>query len=194
VRVITVKNTGGSPASHLSGVTITPVTTAGDFVVTSNTCTPQAAGILDPNETCEVAIRFVPTSAGSRAATFIISTEVTGPVSVALTGTGATASALSFFPANLTFASQPSGSASAAQSILVVNSSTDAVGVSSISVAGANAAEFDVTHTCGASIPQAVFCHISVVFHPASPGAKTATVNVVTAGGVQQVPLSATGS
>lgn len=193
VRVITVKNTGGSPATHLGGVIITPNTTT-DYVVTSNTCTPQAAGILDPNETCEVAIRFAPTSAGSRAATFTISTETTGPVTVALNGIGTVPLALSLFPSSLVFSSQASGTLSAPQSILVVNSSTEAVSISSIALAGANAAEFDVTNTCGASILAGSFCNASVVFHPASPGAKTATVNVVTTGGVQQVPLSATGS
>jgi hypothetical protein len=192
LRVITVKNTGGSPASHLGGVMITPM--QNDFVVVSNTCTPQVAGILDPNETCEVAIRFAPESAGARAATFTISTEVTGPVSVALTGTGTAAAALSFFPSSLTFASQPSGSVSAAQSVTVVNSSTGTVGISSIALAGVNAAEFEVTNTCGAEISAGAFCSLSVVFHPASPGAKTATVNVVTAGGLQQVSLSGTGS
>jgi hypothetical protein len=83
--VITVKNIGGSTASHLGGVNLSG--DINEFVVQFNTCTPQT-GPLAPNGTCEITIRFAPQSAGTKTATVSINAEVGGTASAILTGSG----------------------------------------------------------------------------------------------------------
>lgn len=180
-RVITVKNNGGSTTSHLGGVTMTP--NLGDFVIVSNTCTPQV-GPLAPNGTCDVAIRFVPQSSGARTATFTINAEQGGTATSTLTGVGVAPAALSFFPASLSFTTQPAGT-TGAQSVTVVNAGTAPVNMT-IAISGTNAVDFTQTNSCGSSIAPGAFCTITVTLQSATSGAKTASMNV----SGTQVPLS----
>ena len=77
-RTVSVHNTGGAAAS-VSGVTV-----SGDFTQT-NTCGTIAAG-----GSCTVSVSFRPTASGTRVGTLTIASDAgNGPVTVALSGTGA---------------------------------------------------------------------------------------------------------
>jgi hypothetical protein len=74
----------GSGALAFSSIVVTG-TSAGDFVITSNTCFPTLAA----NASCQAQVAFTPTVAGTRSATLQFTDDVSGsPQSVPLSGTG----------------------------------------------------------------------------------------------------------
>ena len=101
----------------------------------------------------------------------------------------------SLSPTSLTFASQVSGTSSAAQTTTLSNTGTAALSITGagIHITGANAADFTQTNPCGTSVAAKSNCVISVVFKPsATAGAEAATLNITdnAAGSPQQVQLS----
>jgi hypothetical protein len=97
--------------------------------------------------------------------------------------------------ATLTFAAQPSGTASAVQTVTLSNTGNAALSITGtgISIAGANAPDFSQTNACGTSVTAGSNCLISVTFTPSlSAGSETATLNVAdnASGTPQQVQLS----
>jgi hypothetical protein len=98
-------------------------------------------------------------------------------------------------PTSLTFASQISGTSSAAQTTTLSNTGTATLNITGagINITGANAGDFKQTNPCGTSVAAKSSCVISVVFKPsATAGAEAATLNVIdnAAGSPQQVQLS----
>jgi hypothetical protein len=85
---------------------------------------------------------------------------------------------LAVSPAGLAFGSQAVGTSSAAQGVTLANAGNVAVSVSSVGITGANALEFGHSNPCGASIAVAEECTVSVLFSPASAGAKSATLGI----------------
>lgn len=88
-QIITVTNAGTEP------LTVTGVMFGGasatDFVFGSWGC----GGSVAPGSSCQLAVRFAPAAAGTRAATLtIVSNDPAGPASVQLTGTGMTPTAI----------------------------------------------------------------------------------------------------
>jgi hypothetical protein len=101
----------------------------------------------------------------------------------------------SLSPTSLTFAAQPSGTASAAQTVTLSNTGNALLNITGtgINISGANATDFSETNACGTSVAAGINCVISVTFTPSlSAGSETATLNVAdNAGGTpQQVQLS----
>jgi hypothetical protein len=76
----------------------------------------------------------------------------------------------------LTFALQPVGSASAAQTVTVRNSGTTPLTGLSIGLTGADSGSFVANSACGSSLAVSDSCVVSVVFNPASAGGKQATL------------------
>jgi hypothetical protein len=98
-------------------------------------------------------------------------------------------------PASLTFAAQPSGTVSAAQTVTLSNTGNAALSITGtgISISGANATDFAQTNACGASVAAGSNCVISVTFTPSlSAGLEAATLNVAdnASGTPQQAQLS----
>jgi len=109
------------------------------------------------------------------------------------------APAVSLTPASLTFASQPLGTTSAAQSTTLKNTGNAALTISSISLTGANAANFARTTTCPVSpstLAAGASCTISVTFTPSASGSRTASVTIAddAAGSPQALALTGTGA
>ena len=96
----------------------------------------------------------------------------------------------------LSFGNQPVGTASAAQSITLSNTGGSNLSVYSITVTGANAADFKGTNTCTAALSPNASCTISVSFAPAAAGARSASVVISdnASGGQQTVALTGTGT
>jgi probable HAF family extracellular repeat protein len=106
-------------------------------------------------------------------------------------GPGATLS-----PASLTFSTQSVGTTSAAETVMLKNSGTTSVTISSIAITGTEHADFAQTHTCGSSLAAGASCSISVEFSPTASGTRTAILSVTdnAAGSPQKVSLTGIGT
>ena len=101
----------------------------------------------------------------------------------------------SLSPTSLAFAAQPSGTASAPQTVTLSNTGSAALSITGtgINITGPNATDFSQTNPCGTSVAAGSNCVISVKFTPSlSAGSETATLNVndTASGSPQQVQLS----
>ena len=185
---VTLTNTGVLP------LPITSITDSGtnanQFSETHDCGTSVAVGA-----TCTINVVFLPTTPGAKVATLNVNAGGSAGVqTVALSGIGVVPTyALS--PTTLAFGSQPRNTSSSAQAVTLTNTGPVAVQVSTVSLAGTNAGQFQQTNDCGSSIIAGGSCTIGVVFRPTSAGAKSASVRVTANGGAvtQNVSLTGTG-
>jgi hypothetical protein len=117
---------------------------------------------------------------GSRSATLVVTTNASPATqSVALTGTGGSAAALTLSTTSLSFGTQTSGTVSAAQTVTVINSSsTTPVNLSSVALSGTGAASFVQASNCGSTLAPGSSCLVLVEFTPSTASAATATLTV----------------
>jgi hypothetical protein len=103
---------------------------------------------------------------------------------------------VSLTPTSLTFTAQALGTTSAAKVVTLKNTGTATLTITSITIAGTNAADFSQTHTCGASLAPSATCSINVTFKPAASGTRSASLSVAdnASGSPQQVKLTGTGT
>jgi hypothetical protein len=115
------------------------------------------------------------------------------PQTVSLSGTGTLAQ---LTPTSLTFAAQTVGTTSAPQTVTMTDVSTNnSIKITSITITGANAADFAQTNNCGTTLTAGSSCSITVTFTPSATGARSATLTVNDDGGglSQSVSLGGTG-
>jgi len=179
-KTITVKNTSIDPTQFLS---VTSLSTTGDFQVSGNTCTQ----LIAASDFCTVDVIFDPTLPGTRTGTLTIAGNGTVmPFTVALSGSaGATATlcagkcvAPPAPPAALSFTGTNVGTTSAANTVTLTNQSNFALNVHNVAIGGVAASEFSQTNNCGTSVSPNGTCTISVSFMPASTGNQNATLTV----------------
>jgi hypothetical protein len=187
----TAKNTGTATLT-LSSITLTGAN-AGDFAISANTC----GGSLAIAATCMVSVTFTPSATGARAAALSFADNAAGsPQTVALTGTG-TQAGTNFSPPSLSFGSQAVSTTSAPLTTTLTNSGSATLTISSITITGANAADFAISaKTCGATLAASGTCTVSVTFTPSATGARAASLSFTdNAPGIPQtVPLTGTGT
>jgi trimeric autotransporter adhesin len=103
-------------------------------------------------------------------------------------------------PSSITFASTNVGSASAVAAVVVSNTGSANLALSSVVISGTYASEFrrETSSTCGASstLAPGASCRVDLTFRPTSAGAKSASLTIAhnTAGGTSSVPLAGTAS
>jgi hypothetical protein len=115
------------------------------------------------------------------------------PVTITVTAAPPQFPVATLTPLLLSFGSQTTGVASAAQSVTLSNTGNAPLSITGIAVMGANASDFTETNNCGASLAASATCTINIVFDPtAAAGTETATLNVAdnATGTPQQVALS----
>jgi hypothetical protein len=97
-------------------------------------------------------------------------------------------------PAALSFSAQPVGTASATQTITLTNTGLVPLSISSIAIAGTNAADYAESSTCAGSLGAGANCTIGVIFTPAAAGSRTATLTITdsAAGSPQSITLNGT--
>ena len=184
VQRVTLTNTGNASLS-ITNIAVTGAD-ASDFLERNNCGTSVAAGA-----SCSIAVQFRPRAAGTRTATVSITDNAAGsPQTVALTGKG---NFLKVSPSSLNFGSEPVGSTSAPQTVIIANTAKSPQNLS-IRVGGAEAGDFAQTNTCGSSVPGRASCTVSVTFTPTKTGTRSASLQVSSAGGVEMVALSGTGT
>jgi len=102
---------------------------------------------------------------------------------------------LTLTPRSLAFGNQPINTISAAKSVMVTNTSSKAVAITSIALTGSTPGQFAFTQNCGKSLAGYATCTIKVVFKPTSKGAKSAFLKVNGgSGGLRSVTLAGNGT
>jgi len=189
-QTVTLTNTGTAPLTLTSSPTITG--TYGSLFHGASSC----SGTLAAGASCLTTFTFNPTAAGTFTATLSFNDTAPGsPQTVALTGTGGGAPAVSLSPTSLTFASTNVGSSSAAQVVTLKNTGAGALTISSVSFNGASAASYAQTKTCGTSLAAGASCAVSITFNPSAVGAASASLSFAdnVTGSPQTVALTGTG-
>jgi hypothetical protein len=184
----------GIATLHISSVVLSGADVS-DFSIASNKC----AGAIQVNANCLIGVTFSPVASGMRTASLSITDDAPGsPQSVQLSGTGvAAASAVTLTPSSLSFASTNVGSSSAAQTVLLTNSGTMTLHISSVVLSGVDASDFNISsNNCSGAIQQSANCLIGVIFSPVASGVRTASLSITddAPGSPQSVPLSGTGA
>ena len=160
-------NTGGV------GLKISGITVAGVGFSQFNGCPT----ILQSGDNCTINVVFAPTASGTYTGTLSIADNATGsPHTAVLTGVALPAVSITASTGN--FVDQTVGTSSINRPLInLTNITTGNVDVSSLSLN--NKTDFEVVNSsCGAVLGPQALCHLSVVFHPSTPGNKTATVTV----------------
>ena len=182
-QTVTLSNAG------TGALATTQIAASGDFAETSTCSSSVAAGA-----SCAISVIFTPTAAGARTGNLTVTDNASGsPHTAPLNGTGAApAPHASLNPSSLTFASQATGSISAAQTVTLLNSGTATLSVTQITANGG----FAETNTCGSSVASGASCAIAVTFTPTATGARSGTLTVTDtdSSSSQTAALSGTGA
>ena len=178
---LTIANTG-NVALNVSAIGISG---AGLSVGAGDTCRPSIA----VGASCTIPVLFAPAAEGAVSGTLTVSSNA-APLNVAVSGTGtklAVAAPTLSDSAPFAFADTALGKQSAAHTTTVSNPSAVAFKISSLTVGGANAADFTLGGSCAAnaSIAPAASCTIDSVFAPGAAGSRAGQLMLMTDGGVQ---------
>lgn len=176
VQTATLSNSGGAAlaiASIGSG--------SAEFVVVGGSCA--AGGTVAAGSNCTIDLSFRPSAAGARSASLTVAHNAAGGgSSSALSGTGVASSpAVSVSPTSLSF-SQTVASTSVAQTVTVSNTGTAALSLTSLTLTGAQASEFQIagggTCSAGSSVAASASCTVRIAFAPTAVGARSATLAI----------------
>jgi uncharacterized repeat protein (TIGR01451 family) len=203
VQTLTLTNAGNATL-NISAVALGGTNPSDFAIVTGSgtTCVGAAVGFTAPNNTCTVALTFTPATANPFSAT-VTFTDDASPTTQAvnLSGTGVTPPTATPAPTSLTFTSQPTTTTSAAQTITLANNGGAPLSVTSIALAGTNAADFAFASpatTCPTSTSGQVAaggsCVLSVTFSPTAIGARTANITIVVTSITNPTPITLTGT
>jgi sugar lactone lactonase YvrE len=175
--IVTVSNTGNSSMT----LTNTAFTGAnpGDFSVdpATTSCVLTAGASLYSGQSCKIGFIFKPGATGARSAGFVmLDNTVTNSNTVQLSGTG-TSSAVKLNPGAVSFPATAK-SYTTTVPVTITNSGNAALTLSSIALAGTNAAMFSSTSGCGTSVAPGVTCTLHVTFKPSATGSYAASLKV----------------
>lgn len=179
---VAVKNVGALPLFVVLSVN-------GDFLQSSNCPTR-----LAPGTSCTANVSFKPTATGTRTGGLLLSDNASGsPQDVPLTGAGQGFPIVSLSATSLAFGIRALGTTTASKNVVLRNTGTATLVISSISASG----DFTIpANTCGSSLQPQTNCTISVVFEPTAVGTRTGalTINDDATGSPHTVSLSGTGT
>jgi hypothetical protein len=182
VQTVKLTNSGTSP------LTISSMLTKAPFGVTSTCKSPVAPGI-----TCSLSVNFSPKTQGAKSGALSIADSASGkPQVIELSGEG---TVVKLSPLGLDFGMQKVGTDSAPQSVELTNTGTTALNISQILIGSFEYTDFSQSNTCRPPIAAGASCTISVIFHPARKGSRSAFVSITDSGGSspQRVSLIGTG-
>jgi hypothetical protein len=177
-QTVVLSNTGSAPLNiPANGIAITGPNILDFELQPPNTCgvTPATGGSVLAGASCAISVTFSPTAEGTRLAAVTITDDAgNSPQTIALTGTGVIAPAVTLVPDNLTFADRPVGTTSAAQTVTLTNSGSAPLLISSIGTTG----DFTKSDHCGASVAAGGSCTIDITFTPTAVGNRYGTLAV----------------
>ncbi len=165
-KAVTLTNNGAQPISFTS------VSAAGDFLVSTDGCSPT----LPAFSKCSINVEFAPAATGTRNGMLTIQDSASNsPQTVSLSGTGLVPMTLS--PTSKGFGPQPVGTTSSPQTFTLKSNLPF-----STSVSIATTGDFLVSgSTCGSSLGAGGSCSITVVFKPATKGPRSGALSVTDA-------------
>jgi hypothetical protein len=178
---VTLTNTGGAP------LTISSITTSGNYAQTNNCVSPLAAGAY-----CTINVTFTPQVAGGQSGTLTIMDNAVGsPHTVGLGGVGL-GPLTSISPTSLPFGSLGVGATSAPKLVYLGNSGNAPLTITSITISG----DFAQTNNCVSPLAAHTYCTINVTFSPTAGGTRTGAITITdnAAGSPHTVSLSGTGT
>jgi hypothetical protein len=175
---VTISNTGGTD------VTLQPVTIAGEFSISANTC----GATLAASTGCTVSVKFAPTSSGVQSGILTVVDGV-GTQTAELMGTGVNPATDGLTPLSLAFGAQQITNASAAQQVTLTNAGDVALTLVSAAVTG----DFAVVNGCGATLTAHSACAFEVTYVPKNVGAEAGVLTVSDEYRAQTVALTGTG-
>jgi len=192
-QTFTVTNSGAVNLS-ITGITITGSTNPSVFAQTNN-----CPSTLAPSALCTVSVTYTPAGEENDAAyVSIADNAVTSPQTLEVIGIGEAASGpgISISPAGPLRFSALAGATSATQIITIASTGNINLSINSVSIIGANPADFAETNNCSNSIAATGLCQIFVTFTPAAAQSYSASVSIAdnVVGSPQSVSLSGTGS
>jgi hypothetical protein len=172
-----------------SAITFTTINAGGEFSVTGS-C-PAGGASLAAQASCTEEVTFQPTTSGPASGVVDFNTSAsTGPISVAVNGTGVVAELIAT-PSGLAFGSIPVGASATLQLTLLNRGMTPISGLM-LSVTG----DYEVSIPCAqAQLAAGSSCTVQVMFTPTTTGLRTGTLTVASSdpGSPLAVLLSGTG-
>jgi hypothetical protein len=188
---VTMTNTGGSALS-ISSISVGG--TDGSMFPLSKTCsTSLAAGA-----TCTLSIYFKPTAVGTCTGQVVIADSV-GTQTIALTGTalpplGGTP-AVSLSHTSVYMGTEYVGTKSTPAAVVLKNTGSGTLSISSMVVAGVNGSNFPITNNCGSSVAAGASCTVTIYLQPTAVGTRSGEVIIYdnAGSGSQTITLTGTG-
>jgi hypothetical protein len=173
VRLVTVKNTTGSPIliGTITTATLTGPSPGANFQIASDTCT----GVnLAAGATCQVGLTFTATGVGAYTGSATIpSASPSSPQTVNLSGTGLQASIN--LPASQVFANTVVGGTSPTKTATFTNPNSVGLTISGFTVSGDFAI---VTDGCSGVLAANSSCTVTLTFDPTVSGAETGGLTI----------------
>ncbi len=153
---------------------------AGDFAFAPGFNPAQTINVAAAGNT-SVPIVFTPTVAGARTTSLLVTDNATGsPHSVTINGSATSAEqgpAATLSTTSINFQSQTVNVASSPMTVTVTNTGTGALNITSFSITGPNAGDFQV-QTAPTSLAANASLNVSVVFTPSAIGTRMATLQI----------------
>ena len=177
-------------------------TIAGDiiygFCVADDTCSLGSGFSARSTFESNLAEDKLTASTGSYAATGSANEGWTMQMVALKSASGATGSApgVSLSSTSLSFGNSPVGISSAAQTVTLTNTGSQALSISGLTLGGTAPSDFaEVADTCGSSVAGGAKCTIEATFTPAAASSYTATLSIKdnATGSPQTISLSGTG-
>lgn len=178
-QVVTVKNASNASAPLTLGAITT--TSGSDYSVTGGTC--KSGDNVPVGGSCTVLVTFVPGASGTRSAQLnVVHNGSAGTSTLPLTGIGIGSSpVIVVTPPALSY-SQTVGSTSPDLRVLVGNTGSGALRLSTLALSGPQATEFTLTPgascSAGTTLAQGESCGVTVRFAPAATGTRQATLTI----------------
>ncbi len=177
-------------------LTISSISTAAPFAVSSQTCGTLPGAVVGPGASCTINVTFAPTVTGSQSGTLTVSDDAPGgSQSASLGGSGVSAGSpvVKLSATSLTFATTVLNTTTAAKTITLTNTGTATLNIASIAVTGDFAKS---ATTCGATVAVSASCTVSITFKPTAIGTRTGTLSFTdnATNSPQNVSLTGTGT
>ncbi len=180
----------GSAILAITSIAVTG-TDASSFVFANN-----CGSSLAVAASCTIHGHFTPTATGASTAAITITDNASGsPQIISLSGTGVNPTTVSLSSISLSYGDQVVSTASASQSVILTNTGSAILAITSIAVTGTDASSFVFANNCGSSLAVAASCTIHGHFTPTATGASTAAITITdnASGSPQSIALSGTG-
>jgi hypothetical protein len=194
----TVTNSGSEPVT-LTGLTLGGGDPGQFERLTGEAGDCNATTTLTAGQTCEVRVRFDPTSTGAKTGTLTLASNA-ADITIALTGTG-TQTELTNPPVTLAFGNRDiDDGPTTSQASTVTNSGSEPVTLSTLALGGTDPGQFerltgqagDCTATTTLTAGQT--CDVRVRFDPFTTAAKTATLTIASNAADITISLTGTGT